>query len=204
MTRPVSGVHGSGLRTTFTGISNRWSLTVWMKLRGRDKHRIVQLIFFSFSTKILVHAKIKVKIISIALSQHHIKTIKWSTLTARSDLLDLPQNLSFHVGVSAELLPCCHDASLFGQFCQLFLVGNHEADHIVLFTAMINIRNKVGQKSKRGKKATRRILCGPTVNTLKPIRFFHPEPNPTPLIFSICQYPVPIPYLIFSWIKWLH
>lgn len=67
----------------------------------------------------------------------------WSALTVSSDDLDLLQNFSFHVGVSADLFPCSHYASLFGQFCQLFLVGHHKADHIVLVTVRMNIRNKV-------------------------------------------------------------
>lgn len=56
-------------------------------------------------------------------------------LTVLSDFLDLLQNVSFHVRVGADLLPCSNNASLFGQFCQLFLVGNYKADHVVLFTA---------------------------------------------------------------------
>lgn len=55
-------------------------------------------------------------------------------LTVDCDLLDLLQDLFFHLRVSADVLPGGHDASLLGQLCQLLLVRNHEADHIVLFT----------------------------------------------------------------------
>ncbi len=73
----------------------------------------------------------------------------WSTLTVNSDFLDLLQNLSFHVGVSAELLPCSHNASLFGQFCHTLLVGDYKADHVVLIAARMKIRNKVDKRLRR-------------------------------------------------------
>lgn len=91
--------------------------------------------------------------------------MKWA-LTVNSDLLDLLQNLSLHIRVSADLLPCSHDASLFGQFCQLFLVGNHEADHVVLFTARTNIRNKHQVKrSSMGSSESAQRRCRSRANT---------------------------------------
>ncbi len=82
-----------------------------------------------------------------------------------SHFLDLLQNLFFHVRMSADLLPCSHDASLFGAFCQLFLVGNHKADHVVLFTARINVKNEVGKGLRKGS-----LVSGFSVETLK---YFH-------------------------------
>lgn len=141
MTRPVSGVHGSGLRCTFTGISNLWSLTT---RKESDVQARLDKVWM------------KAKLAKLLLSQCCEKT-----LTVSGDLLDRLQDLAFHFRISADLLPCPLYAPLFGQFCELFLIGNHEADHIVLITARAH---NLKQTNKSLETVQHYVACPPLNN----------------------------------------